>query len=195
MSVEAISNTTLALKARLETALGSGKVLVGPPVDKPDVSAALFLFHILPNGELRNSQRLAGAPPDALPVARDALPLDLRFLVTVFRTTTDSQAADPMELSTLGKIVALLHREPTLTGGILGDQIVRVTPEPYPFEELSHLFGLFPNTTYATSMVYLASPVFVDSGGLPTGGPVVSRRNRFGVFADGPAERLRQEAF
>lgn len=191
MSAQAIMDTTLALRRRLEGAVGGGSVMIEPPSNSPPagVQASLFLFHLLPNAELRNSLRLAAPPPEAPATgpaaARDALPLDLRYLVTVFRTTAVPGAgADPSELETLGRIVQVLHEQPTLTGGALADQIVRVTPEPYPMEELSRIWGLFPGTNYATSMVYLASPVFVEVGALPRGGPVTERQHRFGLPSD-----------
>ena len=192
MSEQAIIATTLALRRRLESALAGSTVMLEPPSNSPPagVGASLFLFHVLPNAELRNSLRLAAPPPEApadRPAApRDALPLDLRYLITVFRSGGLGPGADPSELETLGRIVQVLHEEPTLTGGALADQIVRVTPEPYPMEELSRIWGLFPGTNYATSMVYLASPVFVEVGPVPRGGPVVERHDRFGVSGDPP---------
>jgi hypothetical protein len=42
-----------------------------------------------------------------------------------------------------------------------GDQ-VRLTLEAVTTEELAHVWALFPNTNYRTSVVYVASPVRID---------------------------------
>ena len=150
----------------------------------------MFLFHIEPNRELRNAERLRtpppGAPPDQSAVELDALPLDLRYLISVFRTAGGGAAGDPNELAALGQVIQRLHAEPTLTGAILPGQEVRVTPEPYPMEELSRVWGLFPADPYRTSVVYLATPVFIEAGPLVVGPPVQSRRLDPGLSANPP---------
>lgn len=195
MTERAIEQTTQALKLLLERAIADNqgdddkKVHIGAPIkdERDDLTVSLFLFHIEPNAELRNEQRYE-APPAVEPASGpagqlDALPLDLRYLITVFRDG-DLRTADPNELATLGKIIQVLHAEPTLTGPLLPNQIVRVTPEPYPMEEISRVWGLFPNEMYRTSMVYLATPVFVEVTDLTVGPPVLRRRQNTGILSD-----------
>ncbi len=192
MSETAIFDTTELMRARLERAAdAANQVHVGPPLRNEIGSAklSLFLFHMEVNAELRNQERLA-TPPPAAPAAQagavlDALPWDLRFLITVFRTP-DSSVAQPNELTTLGQVIQEFHARPTLAGAALGDQVVRVTPEPYPMEELSRVWGLFPQDVYRTSVVYLASPVYIEVGPEKTGQPVQRREQRTGVDVDGP---------
>lgn len=192
MSETAFLDTTEALKQRIGLAVGGpAQVRVGPPIRSEVGSAkvSLFLFHTRVNADLRNEIRYGAAPllePATTPAERiDALPFDLFFLMTVFRTP-DSSVATPNELRTLGQIVQVLQASPTLTGEALAGQAVRVTPEPYPMEELSRVWGLFPHDTYRTSMVYRASPVFVESGPESAGQPVQDRTQRGGLSTEPP---------
>lgn len=199
MSADAIFEVTQALGTVLEAAVGPGQVYVGPPVetDVRQRRVALFLFHIEPNRDLRNAEYLVdpatGDQTDPL-VKGNVLPLDLRYLVSVFRVAGNGPGAEPNELTTLGQIMQRLHAEPVLAGSLLPDQQVRLTPEPYPMEELSRVWGLFPQTSYRTSVVYLATPVFVSTGPVRRGEPVIERVQRTGpVEGDDPAEQALSE--
>jgi hypothetical protein len=190
VSADAISRVTDELQARLEAAIGAGRVYVGPPEvdDVGDRTLALFLFHIVPNQELRNERYFVASsnnPTDPL-VETNSLPLDLRFLISVFRSAGAGNGgmADPDELLTLGRAVRALHERPVIDGSQVPNQLVRITPEPYPMEELSRVWGLFPQTSYRTSMVYLASPVSVSLDPPLVGPPVVERTSRHGLFAE-----------
>lgn len=193
MSEDAIMKVTVALKARLERILGGAeKVYVGAP-NKADVDnrlAALFLFHINPNAELRNEVRMspppASGPAEGPAVRLNALPLDLRYLLTVFRRTGDGGSGDPTELKTLGQIIQVLHAEPTLADASVSGQVVRLTLDPYSMEEMSRIWGLFPGDSYRTSVVYLASPVFVEAGEFRSGPPVQKREQRSGIIDEAP---------
>jgi hypothetical protein len=193
MTERAIADVTEALRGLMEQAMGDDSVYVGAP-NRNDVGnhrASLFLFHIEPNAELRNERRFT-EPPRIEPASQsvgqsNALPLDLRYLITVFRRTGEGGVGDPNELTSLGQIIRILHAEPTLTGTRIPNQTVRITLEPYPMEEMSRVWGLFPNDSYRTSVVYLASPVFVDAGAVPAGPPVQVREQRMGVDENPPA--------
>jgi hypothetical protein len=185
VSAAAIADVTAALAARLATGIG-GPVYVGPP-NVTDVGArklCLFLFHVVPNQTLRNERYYAARPGDLTgPLAEaNALPLDLRYLVSVFRSAGagGGGVSDPDELLTLGLAVRALHDHPVIDEAQVPGQTVRITPEPYPMEELSRVWGLFPETSYRTSMVYLASPVSVALDPPPAGPPVRQRTNRLG---------------
>jgi len=189
VSRDALSQVTLALQRLVHTALGGvgqpdDQVFIGPPVPT-QVGArpvSLMMFHLEPNQELRNTERLIdGASSD--PMAQDALPLDVRYLICAHRQASPTT---PNELLALGQVVAELQAAPTLGGGLLPGQEVRLTPEPYPMEELSRIWGLFPNAPYVTSMVYLATPVFIDARDAIRGAPVESRRLDSGVSAETP---------
>ncbi|MBF9031847.1 DUF4255 domain-containing protein [Rhodobacterales bacterium HKCCE3408] len=216
MSIDALQATTRAIQRILFAALSDGGgalnidtlVPIGPPPRAPDgARASLFLFHVEPNREVRNMPRMTRPvvtgddglplPPDAQAAARpqDALALDVRYMVTVFRSGgADDGAADPHELLRLGQVMSALQAHPMLTGAILPGQEVRITPEPYAMEEMSRIWGLFPDQGYRTSVVYLAAPVFIDARDVLRGGPVVSRRLDAGTSAEAPDPfRLRAE--
>ncbi|MBU1725153.1 MAG: DUF4255 domain-containing protein [Gammaproteobacteria bacterium] len=187
MSENAIFDATQALRTRLGEAVGGvNQIHVGPPVpaEVGESKVSLFLFHLQVNQCMRNEillEPISSPEPATLPATRrDVLPLDLRFLITVFRSP-EPAAAIPNELTTLGQIIQILQAEPTLPIGSTGGYAVRVTPEPYPMEEVSRVWGLFPQDIYRTSMVYLASPVMVDARRYPAGEPVLEKTMRNGI--------------
>lgn len=192
MTADAIALVTAALQARLESAVGVGKVFVGPPVaeDVADRKIALFLVHVVPDPAMRNHTVLVPRPGDADGplVETDALALDLRYLLSVFRTTGAGPggAADPDELLTLGAAVLALHERPVIDASQVPGQTVRITPEPCTVEDLSRIWGLLPQSSYRTSMVYLASPVLVTSAPSAGDDRVTERRYRAGVLPDPP---------
>jgi hypothetical protein len=191
----AIHQTTAALKRLLERALETvlpddleqQGIHVGPPIASEVGSriASLFLFHLQPNAELRNEPRFSSPPATSAATGpaelRNALPLDLHYLITVFPINPNSGFSEPNDLAILGRIMQAIHTEPTLAGATLSDQMVRLTPEPYPMEEMSRIWSLFPDNVYRTSIVYLASPVFVEAGAPEYGPPVQKRQQRMGV--------------
>jgi Pvc16 N-terminal domain len=192
----AIAKVTAALQTRLEAAIGLSRVYVGAPVteDVGDHSLAIFLFHVVPNQALQNERHWVRGPGDGAGplVETDAIALDLRFLVSAFRSTSTGGGgglADADELVTLGEVIRALHENPVIDGSQVPGQLVRITPEPYPVEEMSRVWGLLPQTKYrpSTSMVYLLSPVSVSLDP-PLGGPrVLERTLRQGPFTELPA--------
>jgi hypothetical protein len=189
MTADAIVHATAELRARLETALGE-PVYVGPPIadDVADRKLSLFLFHVVVNQALRNERHYVPRPaaPDQPLVETEALPLDLRFLFSVFRSAGAGMGgmADPDELQTLGQVVQALHQHPVIDGFEVPDHYARITPEPYRMEELNQIWGLFARASYRTSMVYLVSPVYVSLEPSPPGAPVVRRTSRQGQLTD-----------
>ena len=192
MTDQAIVKVTEGFRTRLEQAVGNNNVYVGPPMaaEVGERLVSLFLFHIVPNREMRNqphySQPSQPQPSQQPMQLLDALHLDLRYLITVFRRAGAGGLAEPNELLTLGQIVRVLHAQPTLAGAALQEQLVRLSIDPYPMEELSRVWGLFPQDHYRTSIVYLASPVVVEAGPDIAGPPVISKEQKGGGFAEPP---------
>ena len=118
---------------------------------------------------MRNAPRAIETAGATDLVPQDTLPVDLRYMISFFRADA---GADTDDLLRLGHVIAALHDNPTIGPGLVPGQSVRLTPEPYPMEEISRVWGLFNNKQYVTSMVYLASPVFVDAGAALRGGPI-----------------------
>jgi hypothetical protein len=166
MKADAIKVVTEALRDRLKAALVSsgvpGTVFVGP-LDDGDASGAaliLFLYRIAPNPSLRNREhRVATGETPAVREFHNALPLDLYFLVTV-GTTPGSSEETP--LRALGFVMQALQTDPDLTGTAVNQETVHVTLEPLTTEEASRIWALFPTANYRTSVVYLATPVWID---------------------------------
>jgi len=182
MSADAILNVTLALRKRLEIALTKstvpGTVFVGP-LDDPDATNAaliLFLYRIVPNSSLRNREHVVtGAPPPV--IYRNALPLDLYFLVTV---GTKPGSSEETLLKALGFAMQEMQGDPELTGPVVKHQAVHVSLEPLSTEEASRIWALFPTANYRTSIAYLATPVWIDP---PEPEPLAARVTEDQLFA------------
>jgi hypothetical protein len=171
MSAEAIRNVTEALRLRLLSAIRAsgdlnGTVYVGP-LDNPDAAGAsliLFLYRLVPNAALRNREhRVAAANPPPAVVYRDALPLDLYYLVTI--GTRQGVAEEPLLIG-LGYAIRELKSNSNLIGSHVFHQSINdsinVSLEPLTTEEISRVWALFPNANYRTSIAYLATPVWID---------------------------------
>lgn len=165
MKADAILRVTELLRKRLEAALTNsglpGTVFVGPLDDAEASGAALvlFLYRIVPNANLRNSEH---RPPSSVTppnVYQNALPLDLYYLITV---GTTSEATEETPLRWLGYAIQAIQAAPDLTGPDVGQETVHVTLEPLSTEEASRIWALFPTANYRTSVAYLATPVWLD---------------------------------
>jgi hypothetical protein len=165
MSGDAIKLVTMALRSRLETALARstvpGTVFVGPldDIDAGTAALILFLYRIVPNASLRNSEHtvVTNIPP---PITfRNSLPLDLYYLVTVGKL--DGTSEEPL-LTALGFVMQELQVDPSLTGAGVNHQAVQVSLEPLTTDESSRIWNLFPTANYRTSIAYLATPVWID---------------------------------
>jgi hypothetical protein len=130
MKADAIKRVTEALRDRLGVALAKsgvpGTVFVGP-LDDPDAGGAalvLFLYRVVPNPNLRNTQHsvLSPGPQPTVQVFGNSLPLDLYFLITVGTTTNSSEES---MLLPLGYAMQLIQASPELTGSSVANETVR----------------------------------------------------------------------
>jgi hypothetical protein len=169
MNYEALFKVSSALKERVQQAYvaagGSGKGVYVGPLDDADAAGhklILFLYRIAPNPSMRNSGHTvaSGAPPPVSVTYRDALPLDLHFLLTL--GDASGEAADLEQLKFLGSALQHLQRNPILGGIDVEHEAVKVTLDPLSNEDMSRLWALFPTVNYRTSVSYLASPVWID---------------------------------
>lgn len=180
MNYEAIFKVSIALRERVQRAYaaagGAGNGVYVGPLDDSDAAGhklILFLYRVAPNPSLRNTEHTVSnpAPPPATITYRDALPLDLYYLLTL--GDAGGAAADLEQLKFLGSAIQLLQREPTLTGVGLEHEAVKVSLDPLGNDEMSRLWALFPTVNYRTSVAYLASPVWIDPRAAEeTGAPV-----------------------
>jgi hypothetical protein len=167
VKADGILRVTEALRERLKQALAAsgvpGTVFVGP-LDDPDANGAaliLFLYRIIPNATLRNTEHRVPSPvaPPPVQVFRNSLPLDLYFLVTVGTTPGSSEET---LLRALGFAMQFIQAEPDLTGPALSHETVHVTLEPLTTDDASRIWALFPTANYRTSIAYLATPLWID---------------------------------
>jgi hypothetical protein len=188
VSAAALFDTTMALARRIRDATGL-EVHIGSPLRREMGTArvALTLVHIQPNAALRNTP-VFRAPPPSAPVtapaaAVAAVPFDLLFLITCYRPPTPGGVAppEPGELISLGQIIRVLHADAILTGSALPGQDVRLSPESYSPEDMNRIWGLFPEEPFRSSIVYLATPVFVEVGDAALYPPVQSREIDGGI--------------
>jgi hypothetical protein len=166
MKEDAILKVTKALRDRLQAALTAASlppsVFVGPLDDAQagGASLVLFLYRIVPNPNLRNSERrIASAQPPRVDTFRNSLPLDLHFLLTV---GSDSESSEERGLHKLGAALQAMQLDPDLTGATVEYETCRVTLEPLTTEEASKIWSLFPGANYRTSVAFVASPVWID---------------------------------
>jgi hypothetical protein len=195
MNADALKQVTKALRLRLEQAVGTGKVFVGP-LDDPDIhghALILFLYRIMPNPSLRNREHSVrtSVPPPPVTVYNNSLALDLYYLVTVGTTPEAGGNSGNEEdmLEKLGAAMQALQNDPELTGPGVGYETVHVSLDPLTTEESSRIWALFPTANYRTSVAYIATPVWIDTM-LPAtiGGRVVTDILRAGARIDLPAE-------
>jgi hypothetical protein len=162
MSATAIQRAAEAFAKRLEDG-GNTKVYVGPLDDQgaEEANLVLFLFRVAAHGDLRNAEhRVPGPLPTDPPVVyRDALALELHFLLTVGGA---ADAGEPESLGTLGRAMQLVNGAPILSGISVDGQTVRLTLASVSSEEMSRVWTLFPTANYRTSVIYVASPVWID---------------------------------
>ena len=180
MNFEAIEVVSQAFGDFLEAAFDAnqidGGVYVGP-LDDPDAAeaaAVLFLYRIAVNADLRNTpHRSPPADPGGRPVVFDgALPLDLYYLLTAGTAQTRGELS---ALRTLGCALQALNQDPNLVGLPVRGEVVRLTLETVTSEEMGRVWTLFPTANFRTSVVYLASPVWIDPPVVRAEGPPVIR--------------------
>ena len=147
----------------------------GDPNPQPRVN--LFMFHAVPNSALRNDD-IPLRTPSGL-IRRPMVPLDLFYLIS-FYGNDDPNRIEPQVL--MGVTMSALNAHPIL----LPDAIIRAaasfdTPLNSQFalqqvqltlhnmsvNELSRLWGTFPQVPYVPSVCYRASAVVIESNEIP----------------------------
>lgn len=208
MSVDALFNTTMALRRRILDAGRPNRVYVGAPVpaELGDAEVSLTLFDTRPSAALRNTPRFA-PPPSKGPVTGPAAPiesiaLELRYLIACYRKGgVGDPTAFPDEQATLGRIIASLHADPVLSiaaepapgagpaekEAALAEQIVRLSLESFGLDDWSRLWAMFPESPLRTSIVYLAAPVYVTAAESLLYPRVRSRRLDDGLLTEADA--------
>jgi hypothetical protein len=163
----AIQRVTKLIRDRLMVALGTTNnthVFIGPLHDDGAQNAylVLFLYRVVPNADLRNATHEVPDPgkPNSAPITyQSSLPLDLHFILTAGGR---KDGGEYESLARLGTAMRALNEQPVLAGSALDNEAVRLTLYPGSGDELSRVWALFPDQNYRTSVLYLATPVWID---------------------------------
>jgi hypothetical protein len=183
MKAEAIQLVSKAIAAVIEAALpgvdGKDKVVVAPPTTESLDRAQILLFpyKLMVNTALRNTERVLPPPDPQSPplVYNDSLPLDAFYLLTA--GSSDSKDLD--SLVWLGTAMQTLQQSPVLSGAAVDGDTVRISLEPVVLDEMSRIWTMFPEIEYRTSVVYVASPVWIDPVAEIVAAPVIDDRRKF----------------
>jgi hypothetical protein len=150
----------------------------------PGAEVRIYLYQVTPNPHWRNSDLPARNSRGAVK-QRPQLALDLHYLFVFYGNDSDHE---PQRL--LGAIASALHSRPTLTreqvqaaansvpvlsqSDLAGQvELVRLTPEALSLEELTKLWSVFFQTTYALSMPYQATVILIEADESGGSGPPV----------------------
>jgi len=175
MNADAIQRVTAALRGRLGEAIADPAAVYSGPLDDAAVQNAalvLYLHRVAPNAGLRNREHLVASdnPPPAVIAYRDALPLDLHYVIAIGKRAGNPEALQGL----LGLALQRLQAEPEIGGAPVGHEPVRLSMEPLSTEELGRIWALFPAVNYRTSVAYVATPVWID----PKTPPLAAERVR-----------------
>jgi hypothetical protein len=182
MKNDAIQRVSNAIAARIGSAFPNPNpynVMVAPP-SKDNLGVTqivLFPYRLMVNIELRNTERvLPPANPNGVPlVHNNALPLDVFYLMTAGTL----EGGDLDSLAMLGIAIQALHQNPVLSGPQVDGDTVRISLEPANLDEMSRVWTMFPDADYRTSVVYVASPVWIDPLSEDVAAPVIDDQRRF----------------
>lgn len=153
---------TLALHQAVSAAPNTFTVFVGPPdVDKDEDELILFPMRVSPCADLRNADRVRPFPmaSDPTRMVAPAVPLDLHYLVTA-GSPHNSSAADG--LRRLGIAIRAIEAASPISIPNYFQEAVRLSLEPLSTDELSRIWGLFPNFNCRTCFIFRASPIWID---------------------------------
>jgi hypothetical protein len=142
--------------------------LISPEEAKnTDIRLALFLYSIVEVPELKNQGELylSSSQTQYPPLA-----VNLYYLLTAFSPgggqTLTNRTLEAHRL--LGAAMRVFYDNGILTGTKLKGNLkkedeLRVTLQPITVEDLTRIWGVFPDSPYRTSVSYLVTPVAIDS--------------------------------
>jgi hypothetical protein len=173
-----------------------------PPADPPaEPTIGIFLYKVTPNGSLRGHDAPTRAG-DGTVLKRPQAALDLHYLISFYGD--ESQLVGQR---LLGAAVRSLHEEPVLSRADIAEaarqphlagtdlgaepQRVRFTPTQLDVDDLSRLWQMLAGSSFALSVMYQATAVFLDGRATPAAGlPVLRRQIRVEAFARPAVERV-----
>ena len=178
-----VAAVTTALKNWLQSSV-AGKI--GPDITattlRPDRIEAgegskinLYLFQITPNHGYRNIDQPVRRSDGGLAV-KPRTAIDLHYLLSFYTKDNDllpqillAKTIEVLNSSpgiAPGKFKSLLATESAeLQAAPIGDQqeLVKITHQPVPLEEMARIWSLFPETKYLLSTVYCVTTVILEA--------------------------------
>jgi hypothetical protein len=161
----------------------------GSPGPVPALGVNVYLYQSTPNAAYRNRDLPTRSGADSTLLQRPRAAIDLHYLLTFYG---DDKQYEPQRL--LGSVARILHAQPVLTrtqvaaakgafpflaaSDLESDvELVKLTPAALSLEELSKIWSVFFQTTYALSAAYQASVLLLEGSETPQEAlPVKSRR-------------------
>lgn len=168
---QAIADTGKTIISLLRQNMGldnpNSIVLCSPAEANKDIRLSLYLYNIAENAYLKNQEMYEISPTQ---LQYPPLTLDLYYLLTAYSANSmDLKERAPEEHRLLGKAMRIFHDHavmhgPVLQGNLTGSDLeLRVTLHPLSLDELTKIWGTFPNLAYKTSVCYVVTPVAIDS--------------------------------
>jgi uncharacterized protein DUF4255/IPT/TIG domain-containing protein len=195
----AIATVTETLRQMLDkavqSAIGGASATTARPTAQaggvagtPSVGVNLFLYQVTPNAAWRNMD-LPHRRDDGTLVGRPRIALDLHYLLSFYG---QDNKLEPQRL--LGRAVQVLHAQPVLTrdqirsavttvaflsASNLADdvELVKLTPLSLSLDELSKVWSVFFQASYALSVAYQGTLVLIESDVEPREALPVRERN------------------
>ena len=139
----------------------------------------LSLYSMMPTAEYRNELEVFGDQERGEP--RSPV-LDLYYLLTAYPASGQTPTLRNLDAQkVLGVAMRVFFDNGILTGSVLRgvlprDQELRLTFQPMTVEDLTRIFGVFPDNALQTSVSYVVSPVKLLPTTPPVRGPRVSVR-------------------
>ncbi|MER9247628.1 Pvc16 family protein [Mesorhizobium sp. M0590] len=167
--------------AATKVAVHFGPLDIGDDIE-PTRHLILFPYRVSVNADMRNSEHRVPALVDdghGVPIVRDkifdeAIPLDVHFLLCVRPSKPEREWQGTVDL---GKALQVLNAASGRFGLLVDGEIVHLSLDTVSTEEMARIWSLFPAVNYRTSVVYLASPVWIDpEHPRETGTPVVHEK-------------------
>jgi hypothetical protein len=149
-------------------------VFLGPPdaeiTDDPEL--ILFPMRVTPSADLRNAPRVRPFPEPTDPPREiaGAVPLDLHFLATAGAPQGETTAGS---LKRLGDAIRAIEAASPIAVPAFCQDAIWLSLEPVTTDELSRIWGMFPNFNARTCFTFRASPVWIDPLQPPEPGPPV----------------------
>ena len=170
--------------------------LISPAESKTrSLLLTLFLYAIVETPELKNQP---GVVIDPTQFQYPPLTLNLYYLLTTYPKSNANGSGEAIVQAhkLLGKAMRVFYDNGILAGTTLGpsippDEELRLTLQPITVEDLTRIWGVFPEVAYRPSVSYLVTPVRVHSERRKTSQRVVEYQDDFDHMV--PNRRLKAQ--